>query len=152
MFRESTFRRIVRASAWYDLLVTFPFAIAPGVSLVWPLFDALQRRMTGQALPPLDAHGMLFANFFGSVVVVWSLVRLVYDDPRLGRFDGVARLLFTAAMLRALHHGAAAALLGFVVVEAAFGVLQLVPLRASRSSAYAGTRARNESSVFDGSR
>lgn len=134
MFQQATFRRIVRASAWYDLLVTVPFAVAPGVTLVWPVFDALQRSMNGQALPPLDAHGMLFANFFGSVVLVWSLVRLVYDDPRLGRFDAVSRVLFTAAMLRALHHGAMPALIGFVVVEATFGLLQLAPVRAEGPS------------------
>ncbi|MFO0695925.1 MAG: hypothetical protein U0230_20350 [Polyangiales bacterium] len=131
MLERESFHRIYRASAWYDLWVSTPFALAPVVALVWPLFDLLQQRMTGRPLPPLDPHGMLFANFFGSVVLVWSLVRLRYDDPRLARFDAVGRVLFTIAMLRALAYGAMPLLYGFVVVEAVFGLLQLAPVRGS---------------------
>ena len=75
-------------------------------------------------LPPLDAMHVLLANLLGSVVVVWSVARIVAPSLLLGRLDGVARLLFAAWQIYAVAHGANAIVLGFTAFELLFGVLQ----------------------------
>jgi hypothetical protein len=67
---------------------------------------------------------MLLANLLGSVVVVWSLARIVAPTVLLGRLDGVARFLFAAWQIYAVAHGANAIVLGFTAFELLFGVLQ----------------------------
>ena len=77
---------------------------------------------------PLDATHVMFANLLGSVVVVWSLARLLSPSVRLGRLDGVARFLFAAWQINAYVSGASAIVLGFTAFEVAFGVLQFLPV------------------------
>jgi len=72
----------------------------------------------------LDTTHMLLANLLGSVVVVWSLARIVAPTVLLGRLDGVARFLFAAWQIYAVAHGANAIVLGFTAFELLFGVLQ----------------------------
>ena len=67
---------------------------------------------------------MLLANLLGSVVVVWSVARIVAPTVLLGRLDGVARFLFAASQIYAVAHGANAIVLGFTLFELLFGVLQ----------------------------
>jgi uncharacterized membrane protein len=67
---------------------------------------------------------MLLANLLGSVVVVWSLARMVAPSLLLGRLDGVARLLFAAWQIYAVTQGASAIVLGFTLFELLFGLLQ----------------------------
>ncbi|SMR83437.1 hypothetical protein SAMN04488030_3356 [Aliiroseovarius halocynthiae] len=129
MICETRLNRIYRASAWYDLIVTAPLAIYPGFLLVFWALNQLHGALGIEALPPFTALGVMFANFTGSVVIVWSLVRLRWDDVRLARYDAAARWLFSAAMLVALWHGASPILVPVVIIEIAFGVLQSLPLR-----------------------
>jgi len=128
----------VKASAWYDLIVTWPFATPWTFAL---LFDALTstslRLGLPGAMPPLNAATVLFANLLGSIVVVWSIARLLSPSVRLGRLDAVARLLFAAWQIYAVVNGAGAIVLVFTTVELVFGVLQFLPVekageRASR--------------------
>ena len=127
--RHFCFLAIVRASAWYDLLVTWPFATP--WSFVW-LYGNLATLAQTLGLPgtvhPLDATHILFANLLGSVVVVWSLARILSPSLVLGRLDAVARLLFAAWQVHAFLAGANAIVLGFTVFEILFGVLQLLPV------------------------
>ncbi|WP_313442166.1 hypothetical protein [Stenotrophomonas sp.] len=121
----SRYRRIVRASAAYDLLVTLPFALpwtfAPlHAALAW-LAQVWQ--LPGQ-VPALDPLHMLLANLLGSVVVVWSLARILAPTVLLGRLDAAARGLFALWQVYAVLHGASAILLLFTAAEIAFGVLQ----------------------------
>ncbi|WP_394782174.1 hypothetical protein [Undibacterium sp.] len=122
--------KIVRASAWYDLLVTWPFATP--WTFAW-MYGGLVTLAQTTGLPgvmhPLDATQMLFANLLGSVVVIWSLARILGPTLRLGRLDGVARVLFTVWQLVAVHAGLNTILLGFTAVEIIFAVLQLWPVR-----------------------
>ncbi|MBK3632830.1 hypothetical protein JHN52_07635 [Streptomyces sp. MBT97] len=132
MFRPSTpshpaYLRVMRTSAWYDLVVTAGFATPWTYTLV---HDALQR--AGDALglgvlPALDPIEILYANLMGSVVVVWALLRIVNPLPVHGLFDGIARTLFAVWQAYALAHGAPRWLWLFLVAEVAFGVVQLVP-------------------------
>lgn len=127
--QASTYLRIVRASAWYDLLVTWPFATP--WSFAW-LYGGLGAVAAALGLPgtvhPLDATHVLLANLLGSVVVVWSLARLLAPSVQLGRLDAVARWLFAAWQVNAFLAGASAIVLGFALFELCFGVLQMLPV------------------------
>jgi hypothetical protein len=68
----------------------------------------------------------------GSVVVVWALLRILKPLPVHGLFDGVARTVFAAWQAYALAQGAPRWLWLFFVVEAVFGVVQLLPWRWAR--------------------
>jgi len=129
MLTSSSYRRFYRLSAWYDLLVTWALATPPTLALLWQGFDRLHGAFGLPQLPELSVYAILFANFLGSVVIVWSLVRLHLDDPRLGRYDAVARYLFSAWMIVALLNGASPVLWAFLIVEISFGVAQSLPVR-----------------------
>ena len=80
--------------------------------------------------PSADAvYTVLFANLMGSLVVVWSLYRLVRPSRAAGAADVAARTLFSLAMVAALASGASPLLLALLVPEAAWGVVQLIALR-----------------------
>ncbi|MGO4760431.1 hypothetical protein AB4212_69335, partial [Streptomyces sp. 2MCAF27] len=78
-------------------------------------------------LPAVDPMQTLYANLMGSVVVVWALLRIVKPQPIHGLFDGVARTLFCIWFAYALAQGATRVLWVFLVVEVAWGVVQLLP-------------------------
>ena len=124
-FASGRYLRIVRASGWYDLLVTWPFALPWTFAWLYAQLNLLAQTL---ALPgtlhPLDTTHMLLANLLGSVVVVWSVARIVAPTVLLGRLDGVARFLFAAWQIYAVAHGANAIVLGFTAFELLFGVLQ----------------------------
>ena len=127
MLSETTYLKVYRFSAWYDLHVTWPLAFAPTCLIFWNYILAPLADLLGlAALPDLDVHAVLFANFCGSVVIVWSLARLYLNDPRLGLFDGAARLLFSLAMITALMSGATPLLWGFLIPEIALGIVQIL--------------------------
>jgi hypothetical protein len=117
----------VRASAWYDLVITAGFATPWTYALV---HDALSRSGSALglgALPGLDPVQTLYANLMGSVVIVWAALRLVRTLPLHGLFDGIARALFSTWLAYAPAHGAPRLLWVFFVAEVAFGVIQLAP-------------------------
>ncbi len=131
--KHTHYLSIVRASAWYDLLITWPFATP--WTFMW-LYGSLTTLAQALALPgtlhPLDATHILFANLLGSVVVVWSLARILSPSIRLGRLDGVARVLFAAWQIHAYLSGASAIVLAFTLFELIFGVLQFLPVASSQ--------------------
>ena len=124
-FASNRYLRIVRASGWYDLLVTWPFALPWTFAWLYAQLNLLAQALgLPGTLHPSDATHMLLANLLGSVVVVWSLARIVAPTVLLGRLDGVARFLFAAWQIYAVAHGANAIVLGFTAFELLFGVLQ----------------------------
>lgn len=130
----SRYLRIVRTSAAYDLLVTLPFALpwtfAPMHAAMAGLAHAWQ--LPGQ-VPTLDPLHMVLANLLGSVVVMWSLARLLAPTVLLGRLDAGARWLFALWQVYAVMHGASVILLVFTVAEIVFGVLQSWRVRADEA-------------------
>jgi len=122
------FLRIVRASALYDLLLTAPFASPWTFSWIHGQLSAINRLLGSAALPAFGAFHILFACLLGSVVLVWSALRLATPSVRLGRYDGVTRLLFSSWMAWALATTGAPLLWLFVVPEAIWGVVQWLPL------------------------
>lgn len=129
MLTPSTFSRIYRISAWYDVAVTWPFATPLTLAAMWNVMNGLHGSLALPALPGLSVHGTLFANFFGSVVLIWSAVRLIRNDPRLARYDAAGRWLFSAWMVNALMHGGSPLLGAFLTIELGFAVLQSLPVR-----------------------
>ena len=122
---SARYLRIVRAGGWYDLLVTWPFALPWTFAWLYANLNLLAQTLgLPGTLHPLDTTHMLLANLLGSVVVVWSLARMVAPSQLLGRLDGVARFLFAAWQIYAVVHGASAIVLGFTLFELLFGVLQ----------------------------
>ncbi|MET7652392.1 MULTISPECIES: hypothetical protein [unclassified Streptomyces] len=122
-----SYLRVVRASAWYDLVVTAGFATPWTYALVHDVLSSWSRAWELGSFPGLDPVQTLFANLMGSVVVVWALLRLVGTLPVHGLYDGAARALFSAWLTYAATHGAPGVLWLFLAVEAAFGVAQLAP-------------------------
>ncbi|MFC9949763.1 hypothetical protein [Streptomyces prasinus] len=133
--------RVVRTSAWYDLVVTVGFATPWTYALVHDALSSGGSALGLGALPDPDLWQTLFANLMGSVVVVWAVLRLVGPLPEHGLFDGVARTLFATWQAYALAHGASRILWLFFGVEVVFGVLQLVPWRRGRTADLVGEGA-----------
>lgn len=119
--------RIVRASAWYDLVITAGFATPWTYMLLHDMLSALGDSLGLGALPPLNPTMTLYANLMGSVVVIWSLLRLFKTLPVHGLYDGAARILFAMWQAYALSQGATRLLWIFLAVEVTFGVVQLLP-------------------------
>ncbi|NGZ85608.1 hypothetical protein [Duganella aceris] len=129
MLNPSTFRKIVLGSAVYDLLVTAPFATPWSFAFVHAQLDGVNQQLGGAALPAFAPFHVLFACLLGSVVLVWALLRISDPQQRFGRFDGVARLLFSTWMVWALAVTGSPLLWLFIVPEVAFGVAQWLPVR-----------------------
>ncbi len=120
--------QIVRASAVYDLVVTVGFMTPWTALLVFEGFAALYAALAlDRAVPTLDITAMLFANLLGSIVVIWSIWRLVQPSRSIGLYDALARVLFAAWQLFAVAHGASFLILVFTVFEVAFAIAQLLP-------------------------
>ncbi|AJW47325.1 hypothetical protein [Ralstonia mannitolilytica] len=129
MVSESTFVRLVRASGWYDLIVTAPFATPWSFMLLHHALNAVAGVLGIAGLPPFEPAHMLMANLMGSVVCVWSVLRIRHPSVALGRYDAVARTLFAAWQGYALGSGATLLVVPFMVAEAGFGLLQAMPVR-----------------------
>jgi hypothetical protein len=125
-----TYLKIVRASAWYDLLLTAPFATPWTFALMHAQLSALNQWLGGAALPAFSPFHLLFAGLMGSVVLVWSALRLRTTESVFGRYDGVTRFLFASWMGWTLATTGAPLLWLFVVPEFAWGVLQWLPVAA----------------------
>lgn len=132
--QNRSYLRIVRASAWYDLIVTAGFATPWTYALVHRALSSMD------AFPPADTIQTLYANLMGSVVVVWALLRLFRTLPLHGLYDGIARVLFASWQAYALAQGASRILAVFLVMEVSFGVVQLLPWLVDRSRGHERTR------------
>ena len=130
MLDADRYARIVRASALYDLVVTLAFATPWTFSLLHRAVSALDGA-TGApgTIPTATALTVLMANLMGSLVIVWSVVRLTLRLTVLGRYDAAARFLFAAWQINALAAGLSWVIAPLVVIELVFGVLQAWPVR-----------------------
>ena len=140
MWTSAQYRRVVRSSAWYDLIVTaafvtpWSFAALHGVLIhVSQSFD-----LPGE-LPAFEPMHMLMANLLGSIVCVWAVLRIRDPQQVYGRYDAVGRFLFSAWQLYALLHGASSLLVVFLFFELAWGVVQVWPVRTSSRASLAPT-------------
>lgn len=130
MFDHPTFRRIVRASALYDVLVTLPFATPWTFVAARALLSDANIALGGSALPAFEPFHILIACLMGSVVMVWSVLRLRDPQARYGRYDAGARLLFATWMGWAWLQTGTPLLWLFIVPECAWFIVQALPVRA----------------------
>ena len=141
----SSYLKIVRASAAWDLVVTAGFATPWTFALVHTALNAGGGAFGLGAFPELDLMQVLYANLMGSVVLVWSLLRLMRPLEIHGLYDGIARVLFSTWMAYALTEGAPNLVWAFLIPEMMWGVVQLAPwlVRGEASSGkLAGSLAR----------
>ncbi len=132
MWTSTQYRRLVKGSAWYDLIVTAAF-VTPWsfAALHGVLLSVSQALNLSGELPPFEPMHMLMANLLGSIVCVWAVLRIRDPQQVYGRYDAVGRFLFSAWLLYALLHGASSLLVIFLVFELAWGVAQVLPVRTS---------------------
>lgn len=138
MISVQQYRRIVQASAWYDLLVTAGFATPWTFLAIHAVLASAAQGLPG-TFPLFDASHVLMANLLGSIVVVWALLRIRDPQRQFGRYDAAGRFLFAAWQIYAVLHGASVLILGFTVFEIGFGVLQSLPL--AKDNARPGQRS-----------
>jgi hypothetical protein len=126
------YRRLVRGSAWYDLIVMAAFATPWSFAAVHGLLLSLSQafNLSGE-LPPFEPMHVLMANLLGSIVCVWAVLRIRDPQQVYGRYDAVARFLFSAWQAYALIHGGSSLLVIFLVFELMWGIAQVLPVRAS---------------------
>jgi len=129
MLDIATMRRIVRASAIYDLLLTAPFATPWTFAFLYGQLQALNAALGGTPLPPFAPLHVLFACLMGSLVLVWAVLRIADPQPRLGRYDGAGRALFTMWMAWTLAASDTPILWLFIVPEALWAIAQWLPPR-----------------------
>jgi hypothetical protein len=134
MISPARYRRLVQASAWYDLVVTIGFATPWTFAWVHAALAAAAHGLPG-AFPAFEPAHVLLANLLGSIVTVWAVLRIRDPQPQFGRYDAAARFLFAAWQLVAVAHGASVIVLGFTVVEVAFGIAQSWPVGEALSRA-----------------
>jgi hypothetical protein len=115
---------LVRASAAYDLLLTAPFATPWTFALARGHLSALNEALGGAPLPAFDPMHVLFACLLGSLVLVWSWLRLRDPQPRFATYDGAARFMFSTWFAWALASGGLPLVWLFIVPEFAWGVAQ----------------------------
>ncbi|KIH85531.1 hypothetical protein [Pseudomonas batumici] len=136
MWTTEQYRRLVRASAWYDLIVTAGF-VTP-----WSFF-ALHAALLALAtalnlpgsFPPFAPVHLLMANLLGSIVCVWAILRIRDPQRTFGRYDAVGRMLFATWQAYALSQGASMIIGVFLFFELAWGIAQLLPVRGTSDQA-----------------
>ncbi|MDO8072198.1 hypothetical protein O3299_11745 [Janthinobacterium sp. SUN176] len=131
MLSVSAFRRVVRASAIYDVLMIAPFTTPWTFLLMREHLNALNLGLGGAPLPVFEPLHLLISSMMGSVVMVWSVLRMLDPQPRFGRYDAVARYLFSTWMAWALLMTGQPLLWLFLVPELAWGLAQSLPVRRS---------------------
>jgi len=129
---EVHYLRWVRASALYDLLVTWPLATPWTLSLLLAQMASLHHQLglPGQ-MPVPDLLHLLLGALLGSLVLVWAGLRAWRPTVLLGRLDLITRLAFLSWELWAVSRGLSPLLLGFAFFEALFAVAQAWPVRRS---------------------
>jgi hypothetical protein len=124
---EMKYRKLVRVSAIYDLIVTFPFALPGLVGVQLATMVKLQEGLglSGQ-FPVFEPVHLFFINLMGSIVTVWSVLRIVKPEPLFGFTDGIGRAVFSSLMLYYLVvWSIPQVVVLFLVPEVLFGIAQL---------------------------
>ncbi|MGE6763031.1 hypothetical protein ACQKGO_33780 [Corallococcus interemptor] len=118
----SLLRRVVFASALYDFVVTVPFATPWTADAVLSSIRSLHHALGlgGDPLPAFTSTHLFFVALFGTIVTLWSVVRLVQPTAFNGAIDTVGRALFSSWMAWALTQGATRVLVVFLVLELAW--------------------------------
>ncbi|MEE1888113.1 hypothetical protein [Pseudomonas carassii] len=130
MWSKARYRKLVRASGIYDLLVTVGFVTPWGFALLHDWLGALHTGLgLGGNLAVFDPLQMMMANLMGSIVCVWAWLRIRHPQVRFGRYDAAGRVLFATWQAYALAHGASGLLWGIFVLEVLWAIAQWLPVK-----------------------
>jgi len=124
----STYLRIARASALYDIVQALPFATPWTFALVYDALSRLNTWLGAPALPPCAPPHLLLGTLLGTLVLLWSVSRLGTPSLRLGRYDGAGRLLFACWIAWAMTRADMPVLWLFLLPEIVWGVAQWWPV------------------------
>lgn len=114
-----TYRQIVRISGIYDFIFTLPFVTPWTFHLLNQFLNQLS------PTPPFEPIHVVFVNLFGSIVIVWSVLRIRHPKAIFGAYDAVGRLLFFACfMIYLLTSGLHPVMLIFAILEITWFLLQ----------------------------
>lgn len=118
--------RSVRIGAVYDLVVALAFTTPWTARLAIDAIRGLHSDLglPGEAPGAFGPEHLLFVTFFGVVVTMWAVVRLVRGDAVTALADTVGRAAFALLMTYALASGATPVLVVFLVVEVGFLLAQ----------------------------
>jgi hypothetical protein len=131
----SRYLRLVWFSALYDLLVTLPFATPWTARIMLAQLRELHVRVGagGATTPPFEPLHFMFLSFFGTIVTMWAIYRLLCTRREHGLVDGCSRIAFAFWEGLALWQGQSHLLFGFLAIEIFFGVMQLAWFPRARS-------------------
>lgn len=145
--------KIVLASAWYDLIASALFATPWTFALLHDAVSRFNQLLGGAPLPAFGPLQTMMANMMGTVVVIWSIVRLLEPTVRWGRFDGAGRFLFSSWMACALLATGAPILWMTVIPEFAWGVIQWWPVAEDQyTSGFGSVRSSSSDAASSASR
>lgn len=113
------YQKVIKASAIYDFIVTLPF-VTP-----WT-FQVLHKILNAIApIPNFEPIHLLFVNLFGSIVIVWSIIRIKYPLPLYGFYDSMGRFLFSTWFIyNILFYKAHPVLVLFTVLEVSWFLIK----------------------------
>ena len=99
---SETYRKIVRLSGMYDFIFTIPFVTPWSFQLLNHFLNQLS------PTPTFAPIHVVFVNLFGSIVIIWSILRIRYPMAIYGAYDAAGRLLFsiwfmTYLLIHAFH-------------------------------------------------
>lgn len=130
MMNTSQYSRIVAIGAWYDLIATIAFATPWTFAIVYQLLGNIAQRFGFDgALPVFEPMHILMVNMFGSVVVLWAILRIRNPQVQFGRYSAAVRVLLITWQLYAVAYGASQILLVFSALLFVFGIAESLPIK-----------------------
>ncbi|WP_426811189.1 hypothetical protein ABOC32_12235 [Pseudomonas sp. WOUb67] len=143
MWSKTQYRKLVRASGIYDLVVTIGFATPWSFALLHGWLSGLHDGL-GLAgdIPAFGPMHMMMANLMGSIVCVWAWLRIRHPEQRFGRYDAAGRVLFSAWQVYALLNGGSALIWGILLLEVIWAIAQLAPVSRAHATPVESTVLR----------
>lgn len=143
MWSKTQYRKLVRASGIYDLVVTIGFATPWSFALLHGCLSGLHDGLglVGE-IPVFGPMHMMMANLMGSIVCVWAWLRIRHPEQRFGRYDAAGRVLFSAWQVYALLNGGSALIWGILLLEVIWAIAQLAPVTRAHASPVESTVLR----------
>lgn len=122
------YKKIVRWSGIYDLVLTAPFALPYTAKVNLEIFGDVHEYMglDGVWDDRFSNTSLLFVLLMGMIVSVWSILRILHPKPLLGLFDGMARFCFSFCFIYYVYNGGSHIMLIFLVPEIIWGLVQVI--------------------------
>lgn len=120
------YNSIVKAGAWYDLLTSAPFAFPILANFTMQNITQLHNDLNlSGTIPTFEPLHFFFMNLMGSIIVVWSILRIRHTQALLGLYDAFGRTLFSAWMAYYLFAQNQTMILFFLLIpEISWGIIQ----------------------------